>query len=59
MRAWDELSKELLGSEKFTHLLMKENPELSSKYWLVPEGVKLKIPQVSETKSEELPPWKE
>ena len=55
---WDEISKELYGSEKYTHILMKENPELAFKYLLIPPGTEVKTPEISKTSSEELPPWK-
>lgn len=55
---WDSVAKSQLGSEKYTDLLIAENPEHRFVY-IFSAGVELNIPEVNEqTSVSDLPPWK-
>ena len=55
---WDNIAREQMGDEKYTDLLIAENPEYHDVY-IFPDGIELTIPAV-ETKvtASDLPPWK-
>jgi hypothetical protein len=58
-QAWDQISKETLGSEKYMHELMQANP--THRYTVFfSAGTVLTIPetQITDNKPETLPPWK-
>ncbi len=55
---WDKIAKDQLGDEKYTDLLMSENPEYGLVY-IFSAGIELNIPEVNEyTAADDLPPWK-
>ena len=55
-QAWDEIAKEVYGSEKDAWRLMRENPKLLD-IFTFPEGVIIQVPEV-EYQGQELPPWR-
>lgn len=56
--AWDEVSKELYGSELFMHEVMKANPQYRD-YVLLPGNLTLTIPDVdTQVFPTVTPPWK-
>jgi len=58
---WDSISFEIYGSEKYTHLILDANIELTDIVFF-DSGTELIIPDISELSSEEtssnLPPWR-
>lgn len=56
---WDYIALKELGSEMYTHLLLKANPD-HGKTIVFSAGITLNIPEISEkaAASDSLPPWK-
>lgn len=55
---WDKIAKEQMGDEKFTDLLISENPEHRLTY-IFSAGIVINVPEVNEyTAADDLPPWK-
>lgn len=54
---WDGISYRVYGSEAYTDKLMKYNPQYRS-IVIFPAGLTIKIPEVHEEASLQLPPWK-
>jgi phage tail protein X len=55
---WDNLARELLGSEKYMNHLINANPDHEDTV-IFSAGVYLTIPRIdTATTSEALPPWK-
>lgn len=55
---WDKIAFDVLGDEKYTDLLIAENPAYHSVY-IFSAGIELIIPDVEKkSTSDSLPPWK-
>jgi phage tail protein X len=55
---WDNLARELLGSEKYMYQLIDANPDYQDTV-IFSAGIYLTVPQIdTATTSEALPPWK-
>ena len=55
---WDKIAHDTLGDEKYTDLLIAENPDYHDVY-IFPADVELTIPDVeTRTVADDLPPWK-
>lgn len=57
-QTWDEIAKEVYNSEKQAGFLMQSNPELLD-FFIFPEGIVLRTPDLPEEKRSELPPWRQ
>lgn len=55
-QAWDQIAKEVYGSEKYTDFLMRSNPKLLD-IFLFSAGVILETPALPESKKD-LPEWR-
>lgn len=55
---WDMIAYKQMGSTDYTGDLMRANISKIGTY-IFPAGVELTIPEVSETISSTLPPWKQ
>lgn len=55
---WDKIAFDRLGDEKYTDLLIAENPDYR-KVYIFPTGIKINIPNFEKkTTADSLPPWK-
>ena len=54
---WDMIAHKKLGSTNYTDQLMSANLEYR-KIFLFPAGVILRLPEITRSPSESLPPWK-
>ena len=54
---WDSIAYRQLGSTSHTDKLMNANLQYR-KYYIFPAGIVLTLPEVKESVSSSLPPWK-
>lgn len=54
---WDIIAHQQLGSTDYTDRLISANPEHLG-IFLFPAGVTLRLPEITEKASGNLPPWK-
>lgn len=54
---WDKIAYKQLGSTNYTDRLINANLEHLGKFWF-PAGISLRLPEVPEKTSGNLPPWK-
>ncbi len=54
---WDNIAKEVYGSESYTSFLMANNQEFID-YFVFPEGIKLIIEDKQEEAVSSLPDWR-
>lgn len=55
-QAWDQIAKEVYGSEKYADHLMQSNPQHLD-IFVFPYGIKLNTPEMPEERKD-LPPWR-
>lgn len=54
---WDNIAKEVYGSEAYTSFLMENNPDKTD-YFVFPSGVVLKIADVPDEQNAVFPEWR-
>lgn len=54
---WDEIALAVYGDEKHADILMQANPQALD-YYQFPAGVVLRVPELTEEQTTELPPWR-
>lgn len=55
---WDSIAYSQLSGTEHTHELMNANLEYRE-YYVFPAGIVLSLPEVTESASANLPPWKQ